>query len=121
MAETGIADVEIQHHPDITTLFAKASDAYAKNKTKEDYELITLLTRSDFNYVTRAEDPKGTTPRPRKFSEIRKNDVAKIAAAAAKHLPEGSKLREYFKLNFNKTQLTREQAEAGVQAASAKA
>ncbi|MFZ3233463.1 MAG: hypothetical protein WA194_08295 [Patescibacteria group bacterium] len=88
IGDLGIGDLEIQAFPEMTTLISKASNEFAKKKVSEDYDLVTLLTRHDFNHVVKAEDPKGKVPRLRKLSEIRAEDAKKIAAAAEKYLPE---------------------------------
>ncbi len=121
MESNGLGDVEIQNVPEFTTLIAKASDAFAKNKTPEDMALVKLLTNEAFRNVLKSENPSGNTPRLRKVSEIKGDDAMKIAIAAEKYLPEGSKLREYFKLHKTRTATVRDKEVNGSLGASAKA
>lgn len=121
MESNGVGDVEIQNVPEFTTLIAKASDAFARNKSPEDMALVKLLTNEAFRNVLKAENPSGKTPRLRKVSEIKGEDAMKIAIAAEKYLPEGSKLREYFKLHKTRTAAVRDKEVNGSIGASAKA
>lgn len=73
-----------------------------------------------FKEIDKSEDPKGHTPRPRKISELRTDDVKTLAKAAVKFLGEKSKLREYLSRFITHTQQARVASSSDTLAKNAK-
>lgn len=90
-----IRDDEITNVGEFQAILKAAEASYAKTKSPEDKSVIDLLKSGKLKEIGKTEDPKGTTPRPRKVSELRSDDVKILAEAALKYLGEKSKLREY--------------------------
>lgn len=90
-----IRDDEIANVGEFQTILKAAEASYAKTKSPEDKSVIDLLKSGKLKEIGKIEDPKGTTPRPRKVSELRSDDAKILAEAALKYLGEKSKLREY--------------------------
>ena len=93
--ESELRNDEIANVGEFQAMLKAAEASYAKTKSREDKALIDLLKDKNLKEVGKAEDPKGTTPRPRKVSELRPEDAKALAAGAIKFLGEKSKLREY--------------------------
>lgn len=90
-----IRNDEIANVGEFQSILKAAEASYAKTKSPEDKSIIDLLKSGKLNEIGKTEDPKGTTPRPRKISELGTDSVKILADAALKYLGEKSKLREY--------------------------
>lgn len=102
-----IRNDEIANVGEFQSILKAAEASYAKTKSKEDKSIIDLLKSGKLNEIGKTEDPKGTTPRPRKISELGTDSVKVLADAAIKYLGEKSKLREYLSQFRTHTQKNR--------------
>lgn len=115
-----IRDDEIANVGEFQAILKAAEASYAKTKSPEDKSVIDLLKSGKLKEIGKTEDPKGTTPRPRKVSELGADSVKILAEAALKYLGEKSKLREYLSQFRTHAKQTRVASSSDILAKNAK-